>query len=148
MTDPISTAYPTPETLINGMPLDVAGAARELGLKPVRAWVPDDEKLKSRSAGAERVRRCRQKAEQQGLKQLSITVPAELHPMLKTLAARTKAGEQADVVLAELIPKPSIARPDVANEQPATTLATLEGLPAWRRWLLRWLLPRDITKPH
>ncbi len=66
----------------------MATAARGLGLKPVRAWVPDTEKNVG-TAGAERTRRCREKAEQQGLKQLSITLPAELHPMLKTLAART-----------------------------------------------------------
>lgn len=65
MTDPISTPNPTADTPVNDMPLDVADAARELGLKPVRAWVPDD-KQKARSAGAERVRRCREKAESMG----------------------------------------------------------------------------------
>lgn len=147
MTDPILTQNPTAHTSVNDMPLDVAGAARELGLKPVRAWVPD-EKQKARSAGAERVRRCRVKAEQQGLKQLSITVPEELHPALKALAARTKAGEPAGAVLAELFPKPGTACPSVADAQPNTILTWLDALPAWRRWLLRRLLPLDATKAH
>ena len=147
ITNPISPTNPTTDTAVNDIPLDVAGAARELGLKPVRAWVTD-EKQKARSAGAERVRRSREKAEQQGLKQLSITVPAELHPALKTLAVRTKAGEPADAVLAELFLKPVVSCPDVADAQPGATLAWLEALPSWRRWLLRWLLPRNTTKPH
>lgn len=145
MTDPFSTPNPTAaDTATNDMPLDVAGAARELGLKPVRAWVPD-EKLKVRSAGAERVRRSREKSEQQGLKQLSITVPEELHPALKTLATRTKAGEPADTVLAELFPTPGNSCPSTGNAQPNTILFWLDALPAWRRWLLRWLLPRNAT---
>ena len=113
MTDPISTLNPTADALENETPRDVAGAARELGLKPVRAWVPD-EKQKVRSAGAERVRRCREKAERQGLKQLSITVPEDLHATLKALAARTKAGEPADAVLSDLFPKPGISCQSVA----------------------------------
>ncbi len=201
MTDPISTPTLTLDTLGDDMPLDVAGAARELGLKPVRAWVSDETK-KSRTAGAERVRRCRDKAEQQGFKQLSITVPAELHPTLKALAARTKAGEPAPAVLAELLPELSVASADSTEKGPAepagwlktppaelhpmlTTLvartqageplrvvlaellpeagitltspndkdlgplpAWLDALPAWRRWLLRWLLPSGVAKPH
>ncbi|NMF90725.1 hypothetical protein [Aromatoleum petrolei] len=144
MTDPISSTNPTADTLLNDTPLDVAGAARELGLKPVRAWVPD-EKKKASTAGAERVRRCRAKAEQQGFKQLSITVSAELHPMLKTLAARTKAGEPAEAVLAELLPESSISPSVTADKHPESSVAWLDALPAWRRWLLRWLLPRGVA---
>lgn len=62
MTDPISTYNPAADTHLGDTPPDVAGAARELGLKPVRAWVPDETK-KARTAGAERVRRSRAKAE-------------------------------------------------------------------------------------
>lgn len=145
MTDPISTLNLTADTPVNDMPLDVAGAARELGLKPVRAWV-SDEKQKVRSAGAERVRRSREKAEQLGFKQLSITVPAELHHALKSLAARTKAGEPVDVVLAELFTKIQIPCPRVADEQPTTIFSWLDTLPAWRRWLLLRLLPTSSAK--
>lgn len=201
MTDPISTYNPAADTPHGDTPPDVAGAARELGLKPVRAWVPDETK-KSRTTGAERVRRSRAKAEQRGLKQLSITVPEELHPTLKTLAARTKAGEPAPVVLAELLPELSPARADSKDKDPADSLAWVKTLPAelhpmlktlaartkagepatavlaellpeagitltppddkrqessfawlnalpgWRRWLLRWLLPSGVVKPH
>jgi len=65
---------------------EMACAARSLGLKSVRAWVPDIQK-KNKTDGAQRTKRSLEKAENQGLKQLSITLPAELHPMLKTLAA-------------------------------------------------------------
>jgi hypothetical protein len=147
MTDPIATTDQTADTLFNDMPLDVAGAARELGLKPVRAWVPD-EKQKARSVGAERVRRCREQAERQGLKQLSIMVPIELHPILKTLATRTKAGEPLSVVLGDLVPQSSKLRPDTADEHLNASFAWLDALPAWRRWLLRRLLPRSVTKPQ
>lgn len=201
MTDPISTYNPAADTHFGDTPPDVAGAARELGLKPVRAWVPDETK-KTRTAGAERVRRSRAKAEQRGLKQLSITVPEELHPALKTLAARTKAGEPAPAVLAELLPELSAVSGSSIDNDPAESLAWLktqpaelhpmlktlvariqageplrlvlselvpeagmaqtplddkrlesssswlDTLPAWRRWLLRWLLPSGVAKPH
>ncbi len=147
MTDPISTPNQTVDNLLNEIPLDIADAARGLGLKPVRAWVPD-EKKKASTAGAERVRRCREQAEQLGFKQLSITAPIELHPMLKTLAARTRAGEPTDAVLAELLPKSSNTHADTAEKHPDAGPGWLEMLPAWRRWLLRWLLPSGITKPH
>lgn len=201
MTDPTLNHSHASDTQLGDTPPDVAGAARELGLKPVRAWVPDETK-KARTAGAERVRRCRAKAEQRGLKQLSITVPEELHPALKALAARTKAGEPALAVLAELLPELSAASGDPTDKDPAEPLAWLktlpaelhpmlktlvarmqageplrvalaqllskdgitpispagkdlepspawlDTLPAWRRWLLRWLLPSSVAKPH
>ena len=161
MTDPISTYNPAAETPLGDTHPDVAGAARELGLKPVRAWVPDETK-KARTAGAERVRRCRAKAEQRGLKQLSITVPEELHPALKALAARTKAGEPAPAVLAELLPALSAASGDSIDKDPVESLtwlktlpddkesspAWLDTLPGWRRWLLRRLLPAGVVRLH
>lgn len=147
MTDPISTPNPTADTAVNDMPLDVAGAARELGLKQVRAWVPD-EKQKARSAGAQRVRRCREKSEKQGVKQLSITVPVELHSALKVLAARTKAGESAGAVLAELFPQPAISCSVQSGWQQNFAPSWVGALPTWRRWLLYWLLPPNPTKPN
>ena len=81
---------------------DVADAARELGLKPIRAWVPDQTQKTNRTGGAQRAKRCREKAEQHGFKQLSRVFPVELHPFLSTLSTRTKAGDPAEVVLAEL----------------------------------------------
>lgn len=147
MTDPIVTPMPTADTLVNDMPFDVADAARELGLKPVRAWIPD-EKQKGHSAGAERVRRCREKAERLGLKQLSITLPADLHPMLKTFAARTKSGELPEAVLAELFPPSCTPNEYATDKSPDSSVTWLDALPAWHRWLLRWLIPSSIMKLH
>lgn len=122
------------------MPEDVADAARELGLKLIRAWVRDESK-KAGTAGAQRTRRCREKAEQQDLKQLSVTLPVELHALVKALAARRKAGEPPEAVVAELVraASPSCKGPDAQNS--GTAIAWLDSLPAWGRWLLRWLLP-------
>lgn len=111
---------------------NIASAARNLGLMPVRAWVENDER-KASTAGAERTRRCREKAELHGFKQLSITLPAELHPMLKTLAVRTKAGESAEVVLLSGLR-------DIQGGSPS-----VESLPTWKRWLLRWLLGMEYV---
>lgn len=141
MTDPTLNHNPAEDTALGDTPLDVAGAARGLGLKPVRAWVPDETK-KARTAGAERVRRCRVKAEQRGLKQLSITVPEELHPTLKTLAARTKAGEPAPAVLAELLPALSAASGDSSAKELAESLAWLKTLPAELHPMLKTLVAR------
>lgn len=135
-------AAPTPSSAPDNLDtlVDAANAVRELGFKPIRAWVPDETK-RDETSGAQRTRRHREKAEQQGLKQLSVTLPIELHPMVKALATRTKAGELPAAVLAELIPLPSLTG---GNDLAALTSAgslLLEGLPAWRRWLLRLLLP-------
>lgn len=124
------------------MPADATDIAHELGFKPIQAWVKDETR-RDETSGAQRTRRHREKAEQQGLKQLSVTLPVELHPMVKALAARTKAGEPPATVLAELMPVPSLPGNDLAAPKSAGSLLRLEGLPAWRRWLLRWLLPRD-----
>ena len=144
MTDLISSTNPTADSLMSDTP-DVASAARELGLKPVRAWVPDEKK--AGTAGAERTRRCREKAEQQGFKQLSVTLPTELHPMLKTLAARTKAGEPPEAVLAELLQGqpglPGMAHAPIDAWQSCTTplMLLLQSFSPLRRWLLMYLLP-------
>jgi len=139
VTNPVSSTIAC-EVLDGEMPTNVADAARELGLKRVQAWVPDETK-KGGTSGALRTRRSREKAEQQGLKQLSVTLPVELHAMVKTLAARTKAGEQPEAVLAELLPAASPLRIEAAPQNIAASAAWLDSLPAWRRWLLRWLLP-------
>lgn len=126
------------------MPADATDIAHELGFKSIQAWVKDETR-RDGTGGAQRTRRHREKAEQQGLKQLSVTLPIELHPMVKALAARTKAGESPAMVLAELMPVPSLPGNDVTAPRSAGSLFRLEGLPAWRRCLLRWLLPRDMA---
>ncbi len=124
-------------------PNEIANAARNLGLKLVPAWVPDDKETK-RTAGAVRTQRSREKAEQCGHKQLSVTFPVELHPILKKLAVRSKAGEPVEVVLAELIPElPGHLKTNshVTTEQIKLKLSIF---PAWRRWLLYWLLTPEL----
>ncbi len=138
--DAASTPSSAPDNL--DTLVDAANAVRELGFKPVRAWVRDETK-RDETSGAQRTRRHREKAEQQGLKQLSVTLPVELHPMVKELAARTKAGEPPAAVLAELIPVPNLPNSGPATTNPDASFVRLDALPAWRRWLLRWLLPRD-----
>jgi hypothetical protein len=118
-------------------PADIAAAARHLGLKPVRAWVPDSTG-KPRSATAERTKRSREKAEQQGIKQLSVLLPADLHESVKALAARVRAGEPAASVWADL--SPTQAKAPTPPRQPPLESA----LHGWRRWLLRWLLPSEL----
>lgn len=118
-------------------PAELAAAAHRLGLRPVRAWMPD-EASKSRSAGAKRTKRARENAALQGNKQLSVTLPAELHERVKALAARTRAGEPEAQVWADLSPAQKKI-PTHASLPPV--LAKSLG---WRRWLLRWLLPSEF----
>lgn len=143
MTDPTSLRLDAASVHASDDSGRVDDAARNLGLKPVRAWVAAEKKASS--PGAERVRRSRERAEESGLKQISVTLPTELHPMLKTLATRTKAGEPVLSVLTELVPDlQSSASTPAAGLQPA---ARERGqLSAWRLWLLRWLLPSDYRE--
>ena len=129
--------------------VDVSSAARNIGLKPIRAWVPDG-KQRNRNASVERTKRSRAKAEAQGLRQLSITLPAELHPLLKQFATRTKAGEPFQSVLTDLIDRRASQQRDQA---PAARMAvagvaapTIRNLPAWRRVLIWWLLTPDLRR--
>lgn len=125
---------------------DLGTMARSLGLKPVRAWIPDAT-LKNAKSGAARTQWSRAKAESLGLKQISVTLPAELHPLLKDFATRTKMGEPALLVLSELVTRmqPSVkpaVLPTSLKETPTQKHVVLVAvLPWWRRWLLRWLLP-------
>lgn len=159
MQNAITTAPEHPISAEN--PADIAAAARHLGLKPVRAWVPDNP-AKPRSSSAERTRRSRTKAEQQGLKSLSVLLPVDLHEPVKALAVRVRAGELPAEVWAGLLEhvKALVVRAP-AGEPAAKTVADLSlaqaqapsppSLPTthakprgWRLWLLRWLLPSEL----
>lgn len=147
MQNDISSASAAPLSPEN--PEDIAAAARHLGLTPVRAWVPNNPH-KPRSAGAERTRRSREKAEQQGLKQLSVLLPADLHEPVKALAARIRTGEPAAEVWADLSPAqaqapnpPGPPNPPIPPGPPSPPPAQAK-LRGWRRWLLRWLLPSEL----
>ena len=143
MTDQISTTNASADTCVSDAQHTVDDTVRELGFKPVRAWIPDVKK-KADTVGAKRTRRCREHAEQLGLKQLSVTLPVELHPKLKTLAARTKNGESPEAVLAELYPSLCESHKDTGDNNSDSSNRWINTLPAWRRCLVRWLLPSEI----
>lgn len=150
MQNDLSNASPAPFSPENHAEIDAA--AQRLGLRSVRAWVPNNHG-KSRSAGAERTKRSRKKAEQQGLKQLSVSLPTNLHEPVKALAARIRAGEPAAEVWADLSPaqaqalnppgppNPPIPPGPPTPPSPPPAQAKPRG---WRRWLLRWLLPSEL----
>lgn len=147
MQNDISSASPAPLPPENHV--DIDAAARHLGMTPVRAWVPNTSR-KPRSAGAERTKRSREKAEQQGLKQLSVLLPADLHEPVKALAARVRTGEPAAEVWADLSPAQAQAtnpsgpsNPPIPPGPPSPPPAQVK-LRGWRRWLLRWLLPAEL----
>ena len=116
--------------------------ARQLGLRPVRAWVPDDTTYKKTSSGAERTRRARKKAGADGVKQVSLSVPVVHHPLLKLFAERTRAGESVATVLTEML--------QTIRPEPVPPTQVLPTLPGWRGWLLRRLLPSESLArlPH
>lgn len=135
-------------SLVANKPADVAATiddgARELGLKPVRAWVPDSQG-KHRSSAAKRTQRHRERKEQDGLKQISLTLPTALHPALREFAKRTRDGESAHLVLRDVFSAtPVTASAPPTGPEVSSFDAQLEkllgSLPTWRQWLLRRLL--------
>lgn len=126
---------------------DLDTALRDIGLAPVKAWIPDLQ-AKQLSATAKRTRKSRDKAVEQGLKQISITMPIELHPLARELAARTRAGEPATQVLDALKMTISESEPLPPNAMPATITPVppivFGELSAWRRWLIGLLLPTEV----
>lgn len=104
---------------------DLDSAARQLGLERIQAWGV----RKTEKSGAKRSKRAREKAAAQGVKQLSVSLPEEMHPLVKDMAARLKAGETIESAAVALVPG---IRP------------LLDSMPKWRRLLLRWLLPAAL----
>ncbi|WP_413438188.1 hypothetical protein ACFDAU_00855 [Sulfuriferula sp. GW1] len=143
----MTTLHETEKAMQNDVPIpsmedalspnELVAAAHSLGLRQVRAWVPDNTD-KARTAGAKRTKRSRENAKLQGVKQVSVTLPTELHDQVKTLAARIRAGEPAAMVWADLA---SVQNPMSASTSLSPTPVKLLG---WRRWLLRWLLPAEL----
>ncbi len=120
---------------------DLASAARGIGMRPVRAWIPD-EQTKKCTGGAQRTKRSRAKAEENGMKQLSVSLPIAIHPLVKALAQRSKAGESAEAILRELLPSSS-PKPNLSTAKPEQR-PTLQAMPKWKRWLLMKLLPAEF----
>lgn len=141
---------------------DMEATLRGIGLAPVKAWVPGPAKT---SATAKRAKKARDKAAEDGLKQLSITMPVTLHPLARELAARTKAGEPASQVLDDLRLRVDEVSVEASSAAPVTTTPTsapapspeeasiptpvpgsaavFVGLSAWRRWLISLILPAE-----
>lgn len=141
MTDQHTNDAPTQMTAT-----DIEATLRNIGLAPVKAWVPDP--VTKASATAKRTKKARDKAVENGLKQLSITLPIEAHPLAREFASRTKAGEPVANVLDDLrlqVGEASVEASSVARATitPAPTAAFV-ALSAWRRWLIFLALPAEI----
>lgn len=139
------------EQQTNHSPTDVAPdnletTLRDIGLAPVRAWVRGP--AAKTSATAKRTKKARDKAAENGLKQLSITLPFTFHALAREFAIRTKAGEPVASVLDDLRLQVGGASVEVSSAAPATITpaptAALVGLSAWRRWLICLVLPAEV----
>ena len=123
---------------------DLGHRAGKAELRPAAACSENQSMQKSCLTGAERVRRSREHAAKRGFRPLSILLPQDLHPQLKTFAARVKAGEPAGLVVAELFPVDATNNSEGYGPLPAEGgIAWPDELPRWRRWLLRQLLPKS-----
>jgi hypothetical protein len=85
-----------------GRPLNVDQALTDQaleagGLKPVKAWVRTKQ-----ASNAMRTKRYKERQAAEGVRQINVQAPQEAHEALKALAARTKAGEPLESVLADL----------------------------------------------
>lgn len=63
------------------------------------------------SANALRVKKHREKAEAEGIKQINVQAPEDAREVIKTIADRTKAGEAVAQVLASLVPNKPLDSP-------------------------------------
>jgi len=85
-----------------GQAIDVDSALtddqlQEGGLKPVQAWVRTKQ-----ASNAARTQRYKDRKEAQGVKQLNLQAPQEIHEVLREIAARTRSGEPLAAVLVDL----------------------------------------------
>lgn len=116
-------------TTVEYLAEDIESAALSLGLERIPAWVAK----KPEKAGAKRSKRAREKAATLGVKQLSVSLPEAIHPLVKQMAVRLKEGEPIESAAAELMPG---------------IRSSLSAIPFWRRLLLRWLLPAAVWNYH
>lgn len=108
-----ATREPSMSGAENTTPDDLEGdlnvKAQRLGLKPVSAFIKDE----SISMGALRSRRCRDKAAEQGITQISLNLPRVHRPLFKEIAKRICLGEPPGQVMTEmavrLTPPPPIS---------------------------------------
>jgi len=77
------------------------------GMRQVTAYVPDEAELGIKKAksdsSAERMRRAREKAAADGLRQLNVAVPTEVHDALKNLAKALKEGDSWQAALGQAL---------------------------------------------
>lgn len=78
------------------------------------------------SANALRVKKHREKAETEGIKQINVQAPEEAREIIKTIAERTKAGETITQVLASLLPNKPLDGP-TQNPLEGPTQTPLQG---------------------
>lgn len=141
MRDPLDTKTADfIEDAEQGQPLDVEQALtdQELeagGLKPVKAWVRTKQ-----ASNAVRSKRYKERRAAEGVRQINVQAPQEAHGALKEIAARTKAGESLQAVLADLAGAPSAqsGSPSLPPPDVAAVAQTLEA-GGWRAQLIRWL---------
>lgn len=97
------------------------------GLAPVQAWV----RTKSgKSAQAARRHRSREKRGTEGVRQISVTAPEEVHDVIKTIAERTRAGEALSEVLTHLAPTHDMTAVEAAIQAAASTEVRAEAAEA------------------
>lgn len=139
------TEQQTNQTSTDVAPAKLEAALRDIGLAPIKAWVPGP--AAKTSATAKRAKKARDKAAESGLKQLSITLPIEAHPLAREFSSRTKAGESVADVLDDLRLQVGEASVEASSAAPATITpaptVALVGLSAWRRWLISLALPAE-----
>lgn len=140
------TEQHTKDTPTQATAVDMEATLRGIGLAPVKAWVPGP--ATKTSATAKRTKKARDKAAENGLKQLSITLPIEVHALAREFATRTKTGEPVANVLDDLKLQVGEVSVEVSSAAPATVTpaptAALVGLSAWRRWLICLVLPAEV----
>lgn len=110
------------------------------GLRQVKAFVRTRA-----SKNALRVAKSKEAKAEQGIKQVNVQAPEQVHTALKEIARRTTAGESIAEAIAhavpELAPKPVEApvAPSVVDDQPTQKLLEAVKKPGFRSWMIKKL---------
>lgn len=110
------------------------------GLRQVKAFVRTRA-----SKNALRVAKSKEARAEQGIKQVNVQAPEQVHTALKEIARRTTAGESIAEAIAhavpELAPKPVEApvAPSVVDDQPTQKLLEAVKKPGFRSWMIKKL---------
>lgn len=112
------------------------------GLRPVRAFVRTRA-----SKNALRVAKSKELKAEQGIKQVNVQAPEQVHTALKEIARRTTAGESLAAAIAQAVPE--LAQPHhvepldalqapVLNDSEAKVVEAIKK-PGFKSWLIRKL---------